>query len=170
MLNREVDELIDRAGGPGFVMRALNVHRTTLMRWRTGKVTVPKAALDLLRGLAGTKLPWADKSWTGWHFDGKYLRGDEGECFEAWEMKAHWITIQMVPILQRENAKLRAMVESLAKGVKSIDTAANDLTAWEADPRAIKAPREPAVAPRPGLHKPEPEVRRTPYRRGSWSR
>lgn len=160
MLTRELEDLIDKAGGAGFVMQALNIHRTTLMRWRTGKVLPPQSAIDLLRGLAGTKLPWADKSWTGWRFDGKFLRGDEGECFQAWELKAHWITVQMVPILQRENAKLHAMIASLAKDVKTIDKAANDLTAWEADPRAIKAPREPAVAPRPGLNKPEPQVTR----------
>lgn len=41
MLQHELEELIDAIGGAGFVERALNVHRTTLLRWRLGKTLPP---------------------------------------------------------------------------------------------------------------------------------
>lgn len=155
MLNLELDELIDLVGGEGYVCRALNIHRTTLMRWRTGKVVPHRSSIDLLRALAGKRIAWAAKDWDGWRFSRDKLLGPEGEAFSAGELKAWWIERQLIPVLQKEVYRLRDMVKKLAADAKALDPAANDLAAWEGDPRAhLHAPPPPAIAPRQGAMPP----------------
>lgn len=111
MLNRELDELIDLVGGEGYVCRALNIHRTTLMRWRTGKVVPHRSSMDLLRALAGKSTAWAAKEWDGWRFSRHHLLGPEGETFTAGELKAWWIERQLISVLQKEVYRLQGMVK-----------------------------------------------------------
>lgn len=148
MLNRELEELIDLIGGEGYVLRALDIHRTTLLRWRSGKTLPSQATMDLLRGLAGSKMPWAGKDWDGWRFERGQLLGPEGEHFSAGQLKAWHIERQLLAAQRAEIDRLRGLVQSLAKDAKVVDIAANDVAAWEGDPRALPKPKpEPARAP-----------------------
>jgi len=109
MLQHELEELIDAIGGPGFVERALNVHRTTLMRWRTGKTLPSQATMDVLRALAGHQLPGAGKDWKGWSFRrGKLIPPDFAWEFGPDEVRASYWDKQTIKSLQAELAHLRA--------------------------------------------------------------
>jgi hypothetical protein len=159
MLNHELEELIDLIGGPGYVERALNVHRTTLLRWRSGATKPSQATMDVLRALAGRRLPGAGKEWEGWSFcKGKLIPPDFVWEFTVGDIRASYWDRQRIKNLQAEVTRLQDMVQELAKQAKSLDPAANDMAVWATDPRALQPQPEPAVAPRPGLHPPEPQV------------
>lgn len=160
MLQHELEELIEAIGGAGFVERALNVHRTTLLRWRLGKTLPSQATMDVLRALAGRQLPGAGKDWQGWMFRrGKLIPPDFVWEFTAEDVRASYWDKQLIKSLQAELVRLQVMVHELAKDVKPLDIAANDMAIWSTDPRTLPPSPVPTVAPRPGLHKPEPEVK-----------
>lgn len=110
-LPQEVSRLIDHVG-PGRVMRELGVHRTTLMRWRHAKVTIPPAQLMALRALAyhvGT-----DPKWEGWRFHDGQIWSPEGYGFHPWELLAMRFVIGERDYLRDEVKALRAKVAALS--------------------------------------------------------
>ncbi len=64
----ELERILERLG-ESRVLRYVGIHRTTLYRWRMGKVEVPEASLDLLRVRAGNSVAGVDKAWDGWCFE-----------------------------------------------------------------------------------------------------
>lgn len=158
MLNRELEELINTLGGAEYVERALNVHRTTLLRWRSGKTLPTQATMDLLRGLAGSKMPWAGKDWDGWRFERGQLLGPEGEHFTAGELKAWHFEKQLIRAQHEEITRLRGMVQQLAIAAKTLDPAANDMAVWERDPRAVQPSKAPQELTEPPAREPHPYV------------
>lgn len=156
MLTRELEELIETLGGADYVERALNVHRTTLLRWRSGKTLPSQAAMDVLRALAGTKMPWAGRDWDGWRFEGGQLHGPEGEHFTPGELKAWHFGRQLIRAQDVEIKRLRGMVQSLARDAKTLDPAANDMAAWDTDPRRVQPATAPKEVAQPPVQEPHP--------------
>jgi hypothetical protein len=90
----EAQTLIDhavRAVGEPFALQILGVHRTTLMRWRTGAVRIPHAALALLRIWQEGRLPGMGDDWRGFGFFGDKLYTAAGVGYTAREIDGwHW--------------------------------------------------------------------------------
>ena len=126
MLNHELEELIDLIGGPGYVERALNVHRTTLLRWRSGATKPSQATMDVLRALAGRRLPGAGKEWEGWSFcKGKLIPPDFVWEFTVGDIRASYWDRQRIKNLQAEVTRLeneRSRIEGRA--VSALEAAA----------------------------------------------
>ena len=57
--------------------RELNVHRTTIARWRKGEVRIPGKAHQVIRMLLGD-MPGTEGKWTGWRFHDGDLVSPEG--------------------------------------------------------------------------------------------
>ena len=159
MLNLELEELVDLIGGEGYVLRALGIHRTTLMRWRSGKTLPSQATMDVLRALAGKRLPGAGKDWEGWSFRrGKLIPPDFVWEFSAGDVAASYWNRARIKALEEEVRRLQKMVKELAIRAKPLDIAANDMAAWDADPRALDAPPAPSKAPKEIQPPPEREL------------
>jgi Phage protein len=103
-LPQEIGRLVDQVG-PESVMRELGVHRTTIMRWRHSKVTIPPAQLMALRALAyavGT-----DPAWEGWRFRSGKLWSPEGYSFTPGELQGLPYKYGLLDSLREENRALR---------------------------------------------------------------
>lgn len=126
----ELSELIDKAVTAVSLPAALailGVHRTTLMRWRTGKVRVPNAALALLRVWSESKLPGMGREWDGFRFEGNFLVSPAGVRYTPREMLAwHWKDQQLEH--QRDRiSQLEKIVHDQARRMQAMSSAANDI-------------------------------------------
>jgi hypothetical protein len=123
----ELVEMIDhatRAVGEAQALEILGVHRTTLMRWRTGKVGVPHAALALLRIWHSGRLPGMSDDWRGFHFFGDRLYTDAGIGYSARDINGwHWKE-QNCAAQSRRVEQLEAIVRDLADKLQAAHGAA----------------------------------------------
>ncbi|CAN0621126.1 conserved protein of unknown function [Burkholderia multivorans] len=104
----------------------LGVHRTTLMRWRTGQTRIPPAALALLRVWSEGKLPGMSDDWRDWRFDGDRLVAPNGQRFAPRDMLAwHWKE-QALDAHQRRIKQLETIVYDQARRLQLMGGAAND--------------------------------------------
>lgn len=125
----EARELIDHAVkvvGETHALDILGVHRTTLMRWRTGKVRIPHAALALLRIWREGRLPGMGEDWRGFSFFGDKLYTPAGVGYTARDIDGwHWQQ-QHCEATNRRNEQLEALVRDLSAKLQSISGSAND--------------------------------------------
>ncbi|SKC92293.1 DUF3653 domain-containing protein [Paraburkholderia hospita] len=125
----EAQTLIDHAVkvvGEAHALEILGVHRTTLMRWRTGKVRIPHAALALLRIWREGRLPGMGEDWRGFSFFGDKLYTPAGIGYTAREIDGwHWQQ-QHCEATNRRNAQLENLVRDLSAKLDSISGSAND--------------------------------------------
>jgi hypothetical protein len=108
----EINRLIEQIG-ESRIINELGIHRTTLMRWRRGKVPIPLVNLRALRSMAYDV--GVDKEWEGWRIrDGK-LYSPEGYTFDVGELLA-------LRYVYGERDALRTRVEILENQVKAMAT------------------------------------------------
>ena len=118
---RQAVELLGR----DTVLRRLNIHRTTLMRWETGAVRIPDRTLYLIRELLG-HLPGTDGQWAGWRFWQGKLWDAAGDCWTPTDVEArHWER-QLIDALRRRVGELEAQVKALSVDPWVRERAAND--------------------------------------------
>ena len=133
----ELRHLIDtavRAVTLPAALAILGVHRTTLMRWRTGKVRIPPAALALLRVWSEGRLPGMSEDWRGFHFNGDALVGPTGQRYTVRDINAwHWKD-QALDAHQRRIKQLERIVFDQARRLDAMSGAANDGHDNPADP------------------------------------
>ncbi len=127
----EAQSLIDhavRSVGEAFALDILGVHRTTLMRWRTGAVRIPHAALALLRIWQEGRLPGMTDDWRGFHFFGDKLYTAAGVGYTARDIDGwHWQK-QSCEANERRIKQLEALVTDLSdKLQKAPGAAANEV-------------------------------------------
>jgi hypothetical protein len=139
----EAQTLIDHAVavvGEPQALDILGVHRTTLMRWRTGKVRIPHAALALLRIWREGRLPGMGDDWRGFSFFGDKLYTPAGVGYTAREIEGwHWKE-QHCESAERRNTQLEALIRDLSAKLDSLSGSAND-RAFNGD--ASKPPPRP---------------------------
>ena len=76
------------------LLRVLQVHRTTLNRWREGRGRIPHAARELLRIVAKGELPPRGTLWRGWALghDGLLYAPDLARGFSPADLyELHWL-------------------------------------------------------------------------------
>ncbi len=110
---QEVNRLLEQLG-ESRVINELGVHRTTLMRWRRGKVQIPAANLRALRSMAYDV--GVDKEWEGWRILNGKLCSPEGYRFTVGELLA-------LPYVYGERDSLRQRVEILQRQVEALSVA-----------------------------------------------
>lgn len=123
LLTHEFNELLDRVGEHRALFE-LGVHRTTLHRWQTGKVPVPKAVMYVMRDLA-----WGagvDPEWEGWRFHAGRLHSPGRESFSPGDLLAQVHERKALAAYRREVWDLKAKLAALAVDPKVRDKAAND--------------------------------------------
>jgi hypothetical protein len=100
------------------VERLLEVHRTTIQRWCSGKIDVPIAAIMALRALKGEFPHMEAKDWTGWAFgrDGK-LYEPNGYAHTPGQISATWFRYQEIAALRERIQDLEARLQ--AAGVRT---------------------------------------------------
>ena len=139
----EAQILVDHAVkvvGETHAREILGVHRTTLMRWRTGKVRIPHAALALLRIWREGRLPGMGDDWRGFSFFGDRLYTPAGIGYTARDIEGwHWKE-QHCAAQSRRNEQLEALVRDLSSTLESISGSSND-RAFNGD--ASKPPPRP---------------------------
>lgn len=107
------------------LLRRLNIHRTTLMRWERAEVRIPDRTLILIRQLLG-HLPGTDGKWQGWRFWQGRLYNPAGDSWEPHDLEArHW-NLQLIDALRDENARLRDQIRALSVDPWVRERAAND--------------------------------------------
>ncbi|KAI3589330.1 hypothetical protein D9X30_4913 [Cupriavidus sp. U2] len=85
----------------------LSVHRTTLLRWRTGETRIPAAARALVAILASGIPPWMDPgAWRGFRFERDAVVTPGGRRFTAQALGSLEWHDQYVESLQRRVARL----------------------------------------------------------------
>ncbi|PMS38466.1 hypothetical protein C0Z20_00850 [Trinickia symbiotica] len=137
-----MDRLIhDAVGavGESAALAILGIHRTTLMRWRTGQTRVPAAALSLLRIWSEGRLPGMGPDWIGFHFVGDKLVTSAGVAYTAREIIGwHW-RAQHLEAMERRTRQLEKLVHRQAQHLQAMSGAVNDgLSPGVPD---VKAPR-----------------------------
>lgn len=139
----EARELCDHAVkvvGEQQALTILGVHRTTLMRWRTGQTRIPHAALALLRIWREGRLPGMGEDWRGFSFFGDKLYTPAGVGYTAREIEGwHWQQ-QHCESAQRRNDQLEKLVRDLSDKLQAVSGGAND--------RAFFDPTNPARPPK----------------------
>lgn len=120
---RDLRLLID-AIGQRSVERHLNVHRTTVARWLSGRVRIPGAQSQALRHLLGD-LPGTDGAWHGWRFQSGFLHSPANDTYEPGEILAIRLQQQRVRELDRELLRLQARIRVLEKTLDHLTPAAN---------------------------------------------
>lgn len=118
---RDLAHLIELIGSRR-VERELNVHRTTVARWMSGRVHVPGAVHQAVRLLLGDH-PGTLGKWHGWRFHGGLLLSPAGDAFTAGQVMAIGLQRQRISQLERDLLKARARVLLLEQ---SYPQAAND--------------------------------------------
>ncbi len=120
---RDLKRLIELIGQRG-VERALNVHRTTVHRWLSGRVRLPGAHHLAVQGLLGD-LPGTGGAWTGWRFHDGLLYAPGGDRYTPGEVLALRLQQQRVREFDREFRDMRARIRVLEKTIDMAGIAAN---------------------------------------------
>ncbi len=103
----------------------LAIHRTTLLRWRTGESRIPAAARALVQILASGRPPqMSELRWRGFQFQDDAIITPEGRRFTPQALgNLHWQD-QFVESLQRRIARLEAQIAAVQ--AQRTDNGAND--------------------------------------------
>lgn len=138
-MDRRRQELIDLVYivEPGRAERALNVHRTTLARWLSGKSRIPESALVTLRAYAKGQLPgMTDEHWQGWSFgrDG-LLYEPNGYSHSEGDIRAQFYERRLIKSQERRIKELEDKVKALTAQLAQTDPAANDMAIWPGNPQ-----------------------------------
>lgn len=133
----EVQQLV-YAIGPLRAARELGVHRTTVLRWITGKVTPPASAVALLRSLVHGNAPSAGKEWEGWRFAGEYLLSPANEKFEPGDLLAMRYLRALAEHQRKQIRELERKLVAATRAAEAVDPAANDTAVWPTDVRTIE--------------------------------
>jgi hypothetical protein len=120
---RDLKRLIELIGQRG-VERALNVHRTTVLRWVSGRISIPGAQVLAVRALLGD-LPGTAGKWTGWRFHDGMLYAPGGDRYTPGEVLALRLQQQRVREFDRENRELKARIRVLEATLDLVSPAAN---------------------------------------------
>ncbi len=105
---RDLERLIELVGQLA-VERQLDVHRTTILRWRSGQIKIPGAKHQAIRELLG-HLPGTDGKWEGWRFWQGKLLAPGGEAFGAGDILSLILLRQQLSAQQREIRELKVRV------------------------------------------------------------
>lgn len=123
-------DLIADRGQPA-VERALDVHRTTILRWLQGTVKINQAKAAHIRMLLG-HLPGTDGKWEGWRFWEGKLCCANGESYTAEEIARYrYLEGMLYSANMRAAQAERELAEALGRA-----TSAND---FDAKPLALVA-------------------------------
>jgi hypothetical protein len=107
------------------VERELNVHRTTVLRWLAGTVSIPGAQHLAIRGLLGD-LPGTAGQWTGWRFHDGELIAPGGDHYRPGDVLSLILLRQQLTAQRREIDRLKTL---LAIAEAGLPQAANDARA-----------------------------------------
>ncbi|MEX3955881.1 DUF3653 domain-containing protein [Trinickia sp. EG282A] len=125
----ELEHLINGAVGSvgeAAALAILGIHRTTLMRWRTGQTRVPAAALALLRIWCEGRLPGMGPDWRGFRFVGDTLVTSAGVAYTAREIIGwHW-RAQHLEAMERRTRQLEKLIHRQAQQMQAITGALNE--------------------------------------------
>lgn len=132
----ELRSLVDEVG-PTWAASVCGVHRTTLGRWLSGAVPVPRAALNALRAAAG-RAPGMGGHWDGWRFVDGVLWSPEGYQYRPGDLMAQQYERPLIRALQKQVRDYEARIVSLTQAAAQVDPAGNDSAIWPGNP-ATKA-------------------------------
>jgi hypothetical protein len=120
----QVIELIDLYGIDN-TATALNVYRTTVVRWREKQTEPPEAVRIALNAIVMMRLPGMEcRTWEGWGFDSDgNLCSPAGEPFHTGDLLALPYLHGQIRALKKENAELRKRLEIQ---LKAAEYASND--------------------------------------------
>jgi hypothetical protein len=125
---RHLRELIERIGERR-VLFELNVHRTTLRRWLSGRVQIPGRQHQVIRLLLGD-LPGTCGKWTGWRFHDGALCSPGGDTYRPGDVLSLIILRQQLTAQRRELEALKIRLAIAEEAVERLAPAANDSRAW----------------------------------------
>lgn len=123
LAHAEAVELIAKFG-VGRTQDLLNVHASTVERWRTGEITPSTAVLIALRAAVLNQLPGMEtRAWVGWSFgpDGR-LYDSAGRSYSAGDILAQQYERALIRSL---HGRVRELEERLLKATLG-ERAAND--------------------------------------------
>lgn len=126
-------EILVSAIGPTWSASVCGVHRTTLSRWRSGAVPVPRAALNALRAADG-RAPGMAGQWNGWHFVDGVLWSPEGYQYGPGDLLAQVYERPLIRSLQKQVSEYEARIVRLTQAAAQVDPAGNDAAIWPANP------------------------------------
>lgn len=107
------------------VERELNVHRTTVARWRAGVVAIPGAQCLGIRALLGD-LPGTAGKWHGWRFHDGLLLSPAGDAYAEGQVMTIGLQRQRIAQLERDLTTARDRITLLERGYPQ---AANEVPA-----------------------------------------
>jgi hypothetical protein len=125
---RHLRELIERIGERR-VLFELNVHRTTLRRWLSGRVQIPGHQHQVIRLLLGD-LPGTCGKWTGWRFHDGFFVSPGGDTYRPGDILSLVILRQQLTAQRRELEALKIRLAIAEQAVETLAPAANDSRAW----------------------------------------
>jgi hypothetical protein len=111
------------------VLRELNVHRTTIRRWLSGRVQIPGHQHQVIRLLLGD-LPGTCGKWTGWRFHDGALCSPGGDTYRPGDVLSLVILRQQLTAQRRELEALKIRLAIAEQAVETLAPAANDSRAW----------------------------------------
>jgi hypothetical protein len=121
---RDLEQALEVMGQPA-LLRALDIHRTTLRRWQSRQVKIPGDKVQVIRMLLG-HLPGTDDKWPGWRFGGGFLISPSGDRFEAGQVLSLILLRQQLTAQQQEVERLRIRLAIAEHAVGRLAPAAND--------------------------------------------
>ena len=125
---RDLRALLERIGEPR-LLRELDIHRTTLRRWLSGRVQIPGHQHQVIRLLLGD-LPGTCGKWTGWRFHDGALCSPGGDTYRPGDVLSLVILRQQLTAQRRELEALRVKLAISEEAVERLAPAANDSRAW----------------------------------------
>jgi hypothetical protein len=111
------------------VLFELNVHRTTLRRWLSGRVQIPGHQHQVIKLLLGD-LPGTCGKWTGWRFHDGALCSPGGDTYRPGDVLSLVILRQQLTAQRRELEALKIRLAIAEDAVERLAPAANDSRAW----------------------------------------
>jgi hypothetical protein len=121
---RHLRELIERIGERR-VLFELNVHRTTLRRWLSGRVQIPGHQHQVIRLLLGD-LPGTCGQWTDWRFHDGELLSPGGDRYRPGDVLSLIILRQQLTAQRRELDALKIRLAISEEAERRHTGAANE--------------------------------------------
>jgi hypothetical protein len=121
---RHLRQLIERIGERR-VLFELNVHRTTLRRWLSGRVQIPGHQHQVIRLLLGD-LPGTCGKWTDWRFHDGELLSPGGDRYRPGDVLSLIILRQQLTAQRRELEALKVRLAISEEAERRHTGAANE--------------------------------------------
>jgi hypothetical protein len=128
----ELQTLVEHVG-PTWDASVCGVHRTTLGRWLSGSVAVPRCAINALRAADG-RAPGMAGKWDGWRFVDGVLWSPDGVPYTPGDLLAQQYERPLIRSLERQVREYEARIVRLTKAAAAVDSAANQSHTWPNDP------------------------------------